>query len=762
MPIKRRRRKTRGPGLVATLRDPDKIRVAYMIAGLALVFGGSLGFGAAQCGSPQTARTSRAQIAPTDAIAEIEGRKITYYDYGREYESTRRRVDASGERILMSPDDEAMLKYQVLRQLIDMQYFDLRAKEAGIEVTDAQMEERLDSYRTQLLPPKTPEEDRSLLQRFMESLGSVKEEKAFENKLRELDPTLTLSRLQTRIRQQLLAEQYVAKLTSDKEQEIMDELTTRANEIRDEIVGGREFQSAALEYSDHQDSSGAGGLVPLVKHDSEKLPQAVIDSSFSLPLGEVSLPIPVREPDYRGVWLLTVISRRDASGEAWESTRESLYAQLLEEKRAKVEAGELELPPDGNLTVSDEEVEAAYEEATVRVIYLKAEDSMRRVSEAVRTDEDTLNIAINEPELRATHHMFNKNWDLAAACYFESLQDLAERYGDLTEEDRYAYDMEVGRIRYLIGNLWSMRGRQLEVDWYTPIVQQFQTNPDAFGGQFPELPDEVRTEQQGYFVLALRNVDLAVQLEGTSPFYRLQRSQIDLGRQQMGPRVTGDLEIAHLNSSGDFNVESRVLSTLDLARSLDDTALQEAGGTRPETWTDPVFPEDEMQLKLEDLDAPFIAQIDFARQATRQADLEGRHDSEASESVDEGQTDESVVETEGIDAPVEPIEPAEAGDGENAAPETVATEHKAPDWIPIVPIPEPTGPLTAEQRQHLDNLYAEVKARVDEMTAQKEAVDAERRAMLEEQMSQLQQTAPEEGAPPEGAENLIDEENQDQ
>ncbi len=747
MASKRSTRRKRGPGLVASLRDPDKIRVAYIVAGLALVFGGSLGFGSARCNNGGSDRPPGAE---SEYVAEIEDRQIEWFDYLQKYEQMKARMEMQSESILHPPEWELNVRYSTLRQMLDMEYFDLRASQAGIEITDEQVNETVDEYRNTLVPQITYEEDRSILQRIGDALSSAKEDKAFEYALRTR-LGITEGELRDTIYQDLLAREYVTRLTTEKTTEIMNELTIEAEGIRTRIVEGEEFADIATSRSDHMESRSAGGLVPMVKHNATNLPQRLIDDSFSMALGEISQPIPIGQSagstseGLNGVWLLTVISRISASGAEWEASREALRQTILEEKRALVDSGELQMPEDGTLTVSEEEIIAAYEEATIRVIYLQAGDPMQRVSDAVRADQAGLRIVIHDPELRAMHHVMNEQWALACADFMDSLQRNADNL-DTEAGNEYSISINEARIRYLIGNLWGTRAFQSEAAWMQEIWTTFQANPDSFGGEFPEVPEEIKQEQQGYFVLALMNLDRAIELEPMDPWARSQRAQLHLAREQLSTDLIGDLQFAHDYSSGDYELENtRVLSSLNQAVALDDRLLIENEDVRPETWADPMFPEYVLGLTLEQIDAPFIELIEEARtnlnpniddepevEPVVEADLSGVEE-EAEVAVEESVSE--ALEAMGIEGEEPPVTQPEI-------------EIELPDYIPVVGMAEPYGPYTQELRDQLDELHSLVQAAVDELTAVREAAEAERQAMMDQQIQQLELNLPEEAPEP--------------
>ena len=770
MAKKRRRRTARGPGIVATLRDPDKIRVAYIIAGLALIFGGSLGFGASRC-DRGTSRPGSNTIDPvTEVIAKIEDHEITYYEYSRDFEMMKRNVETrEGDAILRPPEFWAEQGYRVLRQMIDMEYFDIRAREEGIEITEEQIDEKVGEYRTMLLPPQVVKEDRSLLERLSDALQGVKEDKAFADRLLQIDPTLTPSRLREITHQEILAQQYVAQLQAESEQEIITELSGEANMVRDEIIDGIEFADAARERSDHQSSNAAGGFIPMVKHGRSDLPQQVVESAFSLPMGEVSLPIIVTHPEYRGVWLLTVTSRKDAGGDDWLAAREEIGARLLDEKRQQVEQGIIQMPEDGNLTVTEEEKINEYEEADIRVIYFQAEDPMGRVQQFVMDDQDTMTIIINDSQLRAMQHMVKMEWESAAVSYYEALQKNFDRFNpDL--DNQYAIDMGEANLRYLLGYLWMNRAFSAESEWLQNIWQVFQADPDAFGGEFPETPENIKAEQQGYFALSAMNFTRAVDLEDMDPWPRVNRVQIDLRREQVSMRVIEDLETAHEFSSNDYDLEQRVLGLLNQLAASDDKALEAADNIRPEVWEDPILPETMLGLTLENLDAPFFVLLETLdlNAAVEPLDTEDEISTESETSGVELEIpiEQSVTEDEHIFPEEMSEESGSETTEESQAEEPVEipeiavppeTDFETPGWLPYVPIPEPTGPLTQELRDRVDELLSEVQAIVDILDMQRQEQEAQRQAMQQQQFEQLPVNPPEteEVPPSEDAENLL-------
>jgi hypothetical protein len=396
---------------------------------------------------------------------------------------------------------------------------------------------------------------------------------------------------------------------------------------------------------------------------------------------------------------------------------------------------------------------------------------MGRVQKFVLDDEATMNIIINDPSLRAMEFEIQQEWEPASLSYYDALKVNAAKF-NAEQDNQYAVDMEEGNIRYLLGYLWMSRAFSAESEWLQGLYQLYQQNPDAFGGAFPETPESIKADQQGYFALALANFNRAIEIEDMGPWSHVARAQIDLRRELVSMRLIQDIETAYEFSSKDLQLEQRIASMLQQLISADDKALIKSGNVRPEVWEDPVLPEDELGITLASIDAPFYALLgttDFISLQAPKAALPSEN--EASSSASSGEiepaisADGSAAETESAtneaDAlSTETVEGSNLGDTEGTPPviagAEVDTEPEIPGWLPIVGIPEPTGPLTQELRDRVQNLFDEVQASVDELTAIQQAAQQQQQALQQQQFDQLPVNPSEEGAPPsESSDNLL-------
>lgn len=710
----KRRRTRKKEGLVATLRDPKKITIAYLIAGLALVFGGSLGFGGSQCSGPQDVKNPFEAEKTSGVLATVEGREISWLEYTlelRDYQANVARQQNAPK--LQSPEYQATERYQVLRQMIDMEYFEIRAKENNITVTDEEIEKKIDEYKKMLIPATTLEKDRSLLQRGLDALGTVKKEQAFENRLRELNPNLTMAKFRSKVKQELIAQAYLTKLQNEQMEKMLKDLTEKADGLRTQITEGSDFGMIAVNNSAHE-SSGNMGIISNLKRNDTKLPKQVIDLAFSLPVSELSQPIPVNQGENAGVWLMTVDSRKEAAGEDWEANKESIRTKLLEDKKRAAESGDIEMPEDENLTVTEDEVKAEYEEASIKVIFLKADNPMTKVREFQAEDLKTLKIVINDPELRATHHIVLSEWREAGLSLYEALKKNQERPAMENGVDvQYAIDAEEGRLRYLIANLWASQAFSYESQWFQKVYEEYMKNPEAYSGNFPETPAEIKEAQEGLFVASLLNLNRAIEIEDMQPFSHKQRAYIDIARQQLSPRLIEDLDKAFEYSSNDYNLVNELYRLVNQVVSMDDQKVTELDGERPTEWKPPVLPEDEMGLTLEKLDEMFVS----------------------------GSGSPAAT-----DKPIDTLNPTDLGvnvTGTGAETEPAVENEKKSEIEPTVGIPQvpkakPSGPLTKSDREKLEEVQAKIQAKFNELQAEKQAEEERQKQMQEQQIQNLQ------------------------
>lgn len=747
---------------MATLRDPDKIRIAYIVAGLALILGGSLGFGATRCDNQD--RGPR-EFTADDAIASIDDREITFGEYIQTYQRYETQMRMQDQAVLPSPEYDANQRYAILNQLIYREYFYIRGQMAGFEVTEQEIDAAVESIRSTLMPEQEGPEDRSVLERIGDALSSAREDSYFEQALQQrIDPTMTISKLRELLEKDLMVEKYMTQRQGELDRQMMTELNAEADGVREEINGGLEFQDAAMQYSDHAESSQAGGLVPLVKRDTLTLPEEVVTRAFTLPPGEVSLTIPVTTQEYKGMWLLTVVDRKIAEELTSEEASE-IENTLLEEKRIAIQSGEMEMPEDENIVVTPEEVAQYYDEATIRVIFMSADDVQRLFWDDVQEGLEDHTIVINDPELRAIRHATFQEWAYATADYMGLIVENQEAW-DPESPDQYAYEMKEARLRYLIAMLWTDPIRNLTF---------------TYNDNWDEMPENSKALLGGYFALCMMNFNRAVELQDIEPWYRLRRGQVDVFRRQVTPRVIEDMRYAHEYGNRDMNVEYTILDSLMQAIRLDDAALEEADGERPEEWVDPIYPEEELGLTLDQIDQPFIELIDLAagnerspegleEEAAMEAEREAMEEDSESDDVLSVVEEEIPVEAE-VDETGEEIIDEMTGEASGEMDidpgdeddETVETDDdepvEIPDYVPLVPIPEPTGPLTEELRTELEDLRDLVQAQIDVLNASMQAQQSGQQEIPPEVLEQLQaEMESEEGTEvSEEAENLLQE-----
>lgn len=397
---------------------------------------------------------------------------------------------------------------------------------------------------------------------------------------------------------------------------------------------------------------------------------------------------------------------------------------------------------------------------------------MELVAKDVQDDIDSMDIEIFDDGLRATHHIFRSEWRSAAEAYQEALQENNEQYDADNDETWTRIDIRESQIRFMIANMWSTAAFSIEQEFYSKAYEEFMADPEALDGEFPsETPEDIRVQQQIFFVMALVNLERTLELDPDDPWAHLQRSQIDLARSQVIPRVLDDMEAAHEYFQSDIDLCQQILSQLQITASLDDAALETAGDVRPETWVPTVLPEDELSLTLESLDALFPVPEETVDEVepVEETEESPAPDDDPVDTEDTAEVDESEAEIE-----IEPIEELEVEPGEIAEtelivetevdeePEVQSVRDTLSDLdLPELSVPEPSGPLTQELRDRLDALIQNVQTNVDELSVYQAELEAQQEAMMQQQIEGLDLNFPLDEEPPsEEATDLLDSETE--
>lgn len=247
----------------------------------------ALAFVAAACGEDEGANKS----VPPGAIAVVGDQEIEKAEFDRLIKQAETSAEAQGQEFpeIGSPEYND-LKDAIVRSLVERAEFELEAEEMGIEVTDAEVEKRLDELKQQF---------------FQGDEEKYRKEIAKQG--------LTDERVREEIRSRLLSEKIYEKVTStvkvsqadikeyyDKNKtqfqqpesrEVRHILVTKesqAMDIYEQLLDGANFAALAKKFSQDTASASKGGKYTAVKGQSV----APFDKFvFAADTGDLSRPV---------------------------------------------------------------------------------------------------------------------------------------------------------------------------------------------------------------------------------------------------------------------------------------------------------------------------------------------------------------------------------------------------------------------------------------------------------------------------------------
>jgi parvulin-like peptidyl-prolyl isomerase len=249
-------------------------RVAVLLAVLAL----------AGCGDD-------AKQVPADAVAVVDGEEIARSDYDavlaqakKSYTTQKRPFPAAG-----SPEFQT-LKGQIVQSLVQQEQFEQQAEELDIDVTEQQVDARLEQIQKQYF-------------------GG--DEERYEKQLAEQG--LTNAQVRKELRAQVISEQVFKRVTDDVKvtdaqieeyygkneaqysqpqsrdvRHILVKTKQRADELHAQLVGGADFAALAKTHSEDTGSKGNGGELTISRGQTVA---PFDEAAFELKQNELSKPV---------------------------------------------------------------------------------------------------------------------------------------------------------------------------------------------------------------------------------------------------------------------------------------------------------------------------------------------------------------------------------------------------------------------------------------------------------------------------------------
>jgi parvulin-like peptidyl-prolyl isomerase len=330
------------------------LRKTPLLLVLVLALAGAVACGGSdeQAGEATTGPRVSADV-PADAIALVDTTKIEKAEFDqlitqaeKSYETQEREFPAPG-----TPEYET-LKNQIVQYLVQREQFEQEAKDLEAEVTDEEIETRLDELKKQYFGDDPEEYEKQL-----ESQG-LTDEQVREDVRSQL--------LQQKIFDQVTAdvavtdedveEYYEANKTQFQQpatrdvRHILVKKKPRADELYQQLQDGGNFAALAREFSQDPSSAKAGGKLTIRR--GETVPP-FDKTAFELDTGELSPPVKTQF-GFHIIEALTAVKPESVTPLA--DVEESIRQQLLQEKRNEA------------MTTWVEDLKAKYEDLVVYAV----------------------------------------------------------------------------------------------------------------------------------------------------------------------------------------------------------------------------------------------------------------------------------------------------------------------------------------------------------------------------------------------------------
>ena len=273
-----------------------------------------------------------ADSVPRDAVAVVDGDDVPKSDFDAvisqartSYENQQRAFPKAGSK------EYQTLKDKVVEVLVQRRQFEQAAEEMGIEVTDQQVEDRLEQIKKQYF-------------------GG--DQKKYEAQLKEQG--ISEEQVRAEVRAQVVSEKISASVTkgvkvTDKEiqayydknkaqyaqpesrdvRHILVKTKKLADDLHAQLEGGADFVALAKRHSTDTASKASGGKLTITKGQTV----AAFDKrAFELEVDEISAPVKT-EFGFHLIQALTKV--KAATTTPLKDVKEAIRGQLLQEKKNK-------------------------------------------------------------------------------------------------------------------------------------------------------------------------------------------------------------------------------------------------------------------------------------------------------------------------------------------------------------------------------------------------------------------------------------------
>jgi parvulin-like peptidyl-prolyl isomerase len=302
---------------------PFWTRLIALFAALALAVA------AAGCGGDEGGEGTDIEV-PADAIAVVGEREITKEEYDRLLASAEKTYEAREQEFPAAGTPEfAQLRNAIVRSLVEQAQFEIAAEELEVNVTDADVDKRLDELKEQFF-----QGDEQKYKDELEAQG------------------LTEEQVRTDLRTRLLSEKVFEKVTSQVQvtdedvqayyeenqaqfetpasrevRHILVKSKARADQLHSQLEGGADFAKLARQFSQDPASKKDGGKF----NAQQGATVAPFDKvAFDLDTGELSAPV---KTQFGWHIIEAVGDVQEKSTQDLSEVEEQIRSTLLEEKK---------------------------------------------------------------------------------------------------------------------------------------------------------------------------------------------------------------------------------------------------------------------------------------------------------------------------------------------------------------------------------------------------------------------------------------------
>jgi peptidyl-prolyl cis-trans isomerase C len=270
------------------------------------------------------------ESVPADAVAVVDGDEVAKSDYDalieqarKSYKNQKRDFPKAG-----TPEFQT-LKSQAVQFLVQREQFEQQAEKLGVEVTDKQVEARLEQIKKQYFEGDAKKYEQQLKDQGLSDKqvrtdirAQIVSEKIFENVTKDVK----VSDADVKAYYEKNEEQFSTP-ESREVRHILVKTKAKADDIAAELKAGGDFAALAKKHSTDTGSKDSGGKLTITRGQTV----APFDKrAFDLAKNEVSAPVKTEF----GFHLIEALSEvKKASKSPLKEVEDSIRQQLLQTKK---------------------------------------------------------------------------------------------------------------------------------------------------------------------------------------------------------------------------------------------------------------------------------------------------------------------------------------------------------------------------------------------------------------------------------------------